>query len=82
MLFYWIIRVITGCSSATIHFKYLGLPVGNNMNRSNNWEDIIQKVQNKLATWKVKLLSIGGRLMLTKVSWNILHVNVQDDQDG
>ncbi|PWA98532.1 aldose reductase [Artemisia annua] len=23
------------------------------MNRTNNWEDIIQKVQNKLATWKM-----------------------------
>ncbi|PWA68674.1 reverse transcriptase domain, Reverse transcriptase zinc-binding domain protein [Artemisia annua] len=57
---------ITGCLSATIPFKYLGLPVGNNMNRSNNWEDIIQKVQKKLGTWKVKLLSIGGRLTLTK----------------
>ncbi|GKC37450.1 putative RNA-directed DNA polymerase, eukaryota, reverse transcriptase zinc-binding domain protein [Tanacetum coccineum] len=58
--------VITRCSSATIPFKYLGLPVGNNMNRSSNWENMIQKVKKKLGTWKVKLLPIVGRLTLTK----------------
>ncbi|GJT65994.1 hypothetical protein Tco_1017474 [Tanacetum coccineum] len=45
--------VITRCSSATIPFKYLGLPVGNNMNRSSNWENMIQKVKKKLGTWKI-----------------------------
>ncbi|PWA86134.1 RNA-directed DNA polymerase, eukaryota [Artemisia annua] len=34
---------ITGCSSATIPFKHLGWPMGNNMNRCNNWEDMIKK---------------------------------------
>nr|GFA23094.1 RNA-directed DNA polymerase, eukaryota [Tanacetum cinerariifolium] len=45
--------VITECSSATIPFKYLGLPMRNNMNRSSNWENLIQKVKKKLGTWKI-----------------------------
>lgn len=58
--------IITGCSAATIPFKYLGIPVGSGMNRSSNWDDMIQKFQKRLATWKVRLLSIGGRLTLCK----------------
>ncbi|GJW68374.1 RNA-directed DNA polymerase, eukaryota, reverse transcriptase zinc-binding domain protein [Tanacetum coccineum] len=55
-----------GCSAASLPFTYIGLPVGCNMRRISSWEDMILKVQKKLSTWKIKLLSIGGRLTLIK----------------
>ncbi|GKA37499.1 hypothetical protein Tco_0724064 [Tanacetum coccineum] len=55
-----------GCSAASLPFTYLGLPIGSNMNRRDNWDELILKVQKKLMNWKIKLLSIGGRLTLLK----------------
>ncbi|GJR05549.1 RNA-directed DNA polymerase, eukaryota [Tanacetum coccineum] len=56
----------TCCSVSSLPFTYLGLPVGCNIRRISSWEDMISKVQKKLSTWKIKLLSIGGRLTLIK----------------
>lgn len=53
---------ILGCNAASLPFKYLGVPVGANMWRKRHWQPIIERVQNKLSTWKAKLLSFGGRL--------------------
>nr|GEU92855.1 hypothetical protein [Tanacetum cinerariifolium] len=47
-------------------FKYLGVPVGCNMNRCNNWDVITQSFSSKLSSWKARLLSAGGRLSLIK----------------
>ncbi|GJS00381.1 RNA-directed DNA polymerase, eukaryota [Tanacetum coccineum] len=61
-------RVATsiGCSTFTAPFKYLGVSVGDNMSRIASWDDIIFKVSNRLSKWKLKTLSIGGRLTLLK----------------
>ncbi|GJX92676.1 RNA-directed DNA polymerase, eukaryota [Tanacetum coccineum] len=58
---------VIGCSTASLPFTYLGLPVGSNMNIKSNWDELILKVQKKLANWKIKFLSIGGRLTLLKI---------------
>nr|GEX37154.1 hypothetical protein [Tanacetum cinerariifolium] len=58
--------IITGWAAADTPFKYLGIPVGSNMNRSSNWDDMIRKAHRHLATWKVRLLSISRRLTLCK----------------
>ncbi|GKE46407.1 RNA-directed DNA polymerase, eukaryota [Tanacetum coccineum] len=55
-----------GCSDASLPFTYLGLPIGSNMNRRDNWDELILKVQKKLMNWKIMLLSIRGRLTLLK----------------
>ncbi|GJT08766.1 hypothetical protein Tco_0843228 [Tanacetum coccineum] len=36
------------------------------MSRIESWQEVISKVTNKLSTWKVKTLSVGGRLTLLK----------------
>nr|GEW55782.1 RNA-directed DNA polymerase, eukaryota [Tanacetum cinerariifolium] len=40
--------------------------VGDNMSRLKAWDDIILKIKSRLSKWKVKTLSIGGRLTLLK----------------
>nr|KAJ0213776.1 hypothetical protein LSAT_V11C400197820 [Lactuca sativa] len=57
---------IFGCEVASLLFKYLGVPVGANMRLKRNWQPIIERVQNRLSSWKAKNLSFGGRLTLVK----------------
>ncbi|GKA74736.1 putative RNA-directed DNA polymerase, eukaryota, reverse transcriptase zinc-binding domain protein [Tanacetum coccineum] len=57
---------IIGCGVANFPLKYLGIPVGCNMSCCVHWNPIIQKFSSKLAHWKARLLSVGGRLFLIK----------------
>ncbi|GJW16418.1 RNA-directed DNA polymerase, eukaryota [Tanacetum coccineum] len=56
----------TGCGADSIPFMYLGLPVGEIMYRVNSWTPLMAKFKKRLANWKSKLMSIGGRLTLVK----------------
>lgn len=56
------------CKEGSIPFTYLGLPIGANPSRLQFWDPIIEKISKKLASWKGKLLSIGGRITLIKSS--------------
>lgn len=51
---------------------YLGLPIGGNSSRLATWEPVINRMNLKLASWKGKMLSIGGRLTLIKASLSSL----------
>ncbi|GJS66678.1 hypothetical protein Tco_0681242 [Tanacetum coccineum] len=42
-------------------FNYLGLPVGKRMNRVDAWNEVVSKLLDTLATWKINLLSIALR---------------------
>ncbi|GKA93152.1 RNA-directed DNA polymerase, eukaryota, partial [Tanacetum coccineum] len=55
-----------GCLANNLTLTYLGVKVGANMNKIDSWNDVVQKVKNKLSSWKVKTLSVGGRLTLIK----------------
>ncbi|GJV58972.1 RNA-directed DNA polymerase, eukaryota [Tanacetum coccineum] len=44
---------LMGCSILQLPFNYL-------------WDDVISKVSSRLSKWKIKSLSIGGRLTLLK----------------
>nr|GEZ07468.1 RNA-directed DNA polymerase, eukaryota [Tanacetum cinerariifolium] len=55
-----------GCSSMSTLFKYLGVMVGDNMARVSAWDDVVRKIKLRLSNWKVKTLSMGGRLTLLK----------------
>ncbi|GKA10232.1 RNA-directed DNA polymerase, eukaryota [Tanacetum coccineum] len=55
------------CSSENgLILIYLGVPVGGNMSSIKAWDDILRKLKSRLSKWKVKTLSIGGRLTLLK----------------
>ena len=49
-----------------IPFLYLGIPIGANPRCSDIWDPIVKKCERKLAKWKQKLLSFGGRVTLIK----------------
>ncbi|GKF24251.1 hypothetical protein Tco_0076573, partial [Tanacetum coccineum] len=55
-----------GCLENNLPFTYLGVKVAANTTRINSWNKVIQKVTSKLSKWKVKSLSVGGRLTLFK----------------
>lgn len=56
------------CKVGHFPLTYLGLPIGGNSSRIQCWDPIIERMEKKLASWKGKLLSIGGRLTLIKAS--------------
>ncbi|GKE78397.1 RNA-directed DNA polymerase, eukaryota, partial [Tanacetum coccineum] len=55
-----------GCSTFSPPFHYLGVKVGATMSRLKSWKEITTKVSSHLSKWKLKTLSIGGRLTLLK----------------
>lgn len=55
-----------GCCSGVTPFTYLGISVGANMSRINNWDPVVKIFKSRLSKWKSKVLSIGGRLVLIK----------------
>ncbi|GJZ92483.1 RNA-directed DNA polymerase, eukaryota [Tanacetum coccineum] len=63
-----------GCLASHFPCIYLGLPIGANMSRCNNWKPLVDKFQKRLFKWKSKSLSIGGRVTLIKTVLNSLGV--------
>nr|GEX90150.1 RNA-directed DNA polymerase, eukaryota [Tanacetum cinerariifolium] len=55
-----------GCQVLTSPFIYLGTKVGGTMSRVQAWQGVVEKVKTQLSKWKIKTLSIGGRLTLLK----------------
>nr|GEV67510.1 RNA-directed DNA polymerase, eukaryota [Tanacetum cinerariifolium] len=55
-----------GCMVLNHQFRYLGVMVGELMSRRSAWDDTVNKIRSRLSNWKVKTLSIGGRLTLLK----------------
>nr|GEX29265.1 RNA-directed DNA polymerase, eukaryota, reverse transcriptase zinc-binding domain protein [Tanacetum cinerariifolium] len=55
-----------GCVAFKALFSYLGSKVGGIMSRIRSWNEIVDSMIVRLSKWKMKTLSIGGRLMLLK----------------
>ncbi|GKD17002.1 hypothetical protein Tco_1206160 [Tanacetum coccineum] len=55
-----------GCLTFTPPFSYLGVKVGGMMSRISTWNEVVQHLLDRLSKWKMKTLSIGGRLTLLK----------------
>jgi hypothetical protein len=53
-------------SSGGFPFIYLGFPIGANMNLVKFWQPFIDSFHSRLAVWKAKTLSFGGRITLLK----------------
>ncbi|GKC04095.1 hypothetical protein Tco_0995705 [Tanacetum coccineum] len=54
------------CGVLKAPFAYLGSKVGKNISRIKSWDEIVDKMVDRLSKWKMKTLSIGGRLTLLK----------------
>ncbi|GJS01930.1 RNA-directed DNA polymerase, eukaryota [Tanacetum coccineum] len=68
-----------GCLVLKTPFTYLGTKVGGNMSRKQAWKEVVDKVLSRLSRWKMKLLSIGGRLTFLKFmlgSMLIFHMSI------
>ncbi|GJY45761.1 RNA-directed DNA polymerase, eukaryota, reverse transcriptase zinc-binding domain protein [Tanacetum coccineum] len=68
-----------GCLVLKTPFTYLGTKVEGNMSRKQAWIEVVDKVLSRLSRWKMKLLSIGGRLTLLKSvlgSMPIFHMSI------
>jgi hypothetical protein len=57
---------ILGCEVASLPVKYLGLPLGASYKSTRIWDGVIEKVENRLVSWKMLYLSKGGRVTLIK----------------
>jgi hypothetical protein len=52
------------CVVGQLPFIYLGLPVGANPRRLSTWNPVVDVIQRRLASWKNKYVSLGGRVVL------------------
>ena len=53
------------CGQLEFPFSYLGIPVGSTSKSWDAWQPLISKFESKLAKWKQRCLSMGGRIFLT-----------------
>ncbi|KAK1428805.1 hypothetical protein QVD17_17645 [Tagetes erecta] len=58
--------IVLNCQVGKLPFKYLGIPMGANMNHIKNWKDVIDIFESRLSSWKANALSFGGRITLLK----------------
>ncbi|GJX65267.1 hypothetical protein Tco_0299610 [Tanacetum coccineum] len=68
-----------GCGVLKAPFAYLGSKVEGNMSWIKSWDEIVDKMVDRLSKWKMKTLSIGGRLTLLKAvlgSMPIYHMSI------
>ncbi|XP_028064362.1 uncharacterized protein LOC114267521 [Camellia sinensis] len=57
---------VLNCQNQSLPLAYLGLPLGASPRLKKTWKPVIDKIRAKLASWKRKLLSFGGRLTLIR----------------
>nr|GEX99612.1 RNA-directed DNA polymerase, eukaryota [Tanacetum cinerariifolium] len=55
-----------GCLTLKTPFIYLGMKVGGHMSRLHEWNEVVDRVKKRMSRWKMKTLSIGGRLTLLR----------------
>lgn len=52
------------CQKGGFPFRYLGIPMHYRKLSNSDWKTIEIKFEKKLSSWKGKLMSVGGRLVL------------------
>lgn len=57
---------ILGCGVSSLHLKHLGLPLGASYKAKPISDGVIEKIELRLASWKMKYLCKGGRVTLVK----------------
>ncbi|PON67927.1 hypothetical protein PanWU01x14_099240, partial [Parasponia andersonii] len=61
------------CEVGSWPIKYLGMPLGGNLEKLDFWEPIVAKVTKRLDRWKRAFLSRGGRLALIQSVLSSIH---------
>ena len=61
-----------GCTQIQLPIKYLGIPLGANMRKASSWQSVLDKVQQRLLSWKSCSPSRAGRLVMIKAVLNSL----------
>ncbi|GJW40857.1 retrovirus-related pol polyprotein from transposon TNT 1-94 [Tanacetum coccineum] len=59
-------ETLIGCDIGKTPFKYLGVMAGTSMLKIKAWDMIVDRISVRLSKWKVKTLSVRGRLTLIK----------------
>ena len=62
---------ILGCRVASLHVKYLGLPLGASYKAKHIWDGVIEKLEYQLTSWKMLYLLKVGRVTLINRPWLI-----------
>jgi len=57
---------IMGCGVSSLPLKYLGLLLGAPFKAKSIWDDVVSKIERRLASWKRMYLSKGDRVTLIK----------------
>jgi len=57
---------ILGCGTSSLPLKYLGMPLGARHKATSIWDDIVVKMERRLANWQKLYLSKGARVTLIK----------------
>ncbi|XP_039134216.1 uncharacterized mitochondrial protein AtMg00310-like [Dioscorea cayenensis subsp. rotundata] len=52
------------CNRGLLPITYLGIPISGRRPRRQDWDGIIHKVRRRLSSWKLRHISLGGRLTL------------------
>ena len=60
------VKWILGFSEDFLPSVYLGIPFFIGSNRSLYWSSVIQRIQSRIASWKVRWLSLVGKILLIK----------------
>ncbi|GJX72277.1 RNA-directed DNA polymerase, eukaryota [Tanacetum coccineum] len=71
-----------GCMALKMPFKYLGSKVGDLMSRTISWNEVLECMVARLSRWKLKTISIGGRLTLLKSVLAVKKVMASKDTGG
>jgi hypothetical protein len=57
---------ILGCGTSSLPLKYLGMSLGASYKAKSIWYGIVEKMERRLASWKMMYLSTGSYLTLIK----------------
>nr|GEW83720.1 zinc finger, CCHC-type [Tanacetum cinerariifolium] len=64
-----------GCLILKTSFSYLSSKVGGSMSRVHTWNEVVDRVKNRLYKWKMKTLSIRDRGLMFKWMWRFYTQN-------